>query len=189
LVDLRDLYVSAAQSLSAANRRLEDTEDSIAYAVVESDISVPYLSMVAREGAVFVRLPDPDDLDQATARVNLKIRPVPRVDAETAPKEEAPPQVPKLDKLSLDDALSTLYASGLRVGKVLYATKAGPRGMVSRQSPAAGTAVELGTAVDLQVAGEPLKIEIPPEEVGVETSQKAPRPTKKVKTTRTKKKR
>jgi len=175
-VDLEDLYVAVGKSLATANKVMEEDTAEVLYAVVESEISIPYRHMINQEGKIQVKLPDIIDGTDILPRLNFKIRPIPRVDTEEAVKEDAPIIVPRLVELPLDEALTTLVAAGLRPGKIVYDPKAKPQGTVIAQDLDSGKETKLGTRVDLHVAGESLKIEVPAESIKAKTTEK-PKPS------------
>ena len=187
-VKLEDLYVSVGKSLATANRVLEEDTAEILYAITESDISIPYQHMKTQNGIVQVKLPDTAGAGEALPRVNFKIKPIPRIEPEEALKEDLPVKIPKLVGLPLDEALTSLVSAGLRVGKIVYDPKGKPEGTVISQELDSGQEVKPGTKVDLHVAGESLKIEVPAESIRPKvTAKPKPQIAKKGKTSDTKK--
>ncbi|GAJ17072.1 unnamed protein product, partial [marine sediment metagenome] len=156
-VELEDLYISVGKSLANANRVLEEDTEEIHYAVVESEMSIPYDGIREQEGKLRVKLPETGATTEALPKINFKIRPVPRVQPEETIQEDLPVRVPQLVKLPLDEALTSLVSAGLRPGKIVYDLRAEPRGTVISQELDSSQEVKLGTKVDLYVAGESLK--------------------------------
>ena len=187
-VYVEDLYISVGKSLANANRVLEESTGEIHYAVVELEMSIPYQGIMQREGKVLVKLPETAGTTDTLPKLNLKIKPVPKVQPEETVKEDLPVRVPQLTKLPLDEALTSLVSAGLRPGKIVYDPRAKPEGTVISQELESGQEVKLGAKVDLHVAGESLKIEVPPESIRPKVVAKPkPRLGKKSKKARTKK--
>lgn len=187
-VNLEDLYVSVGKSLATANRVLEEDTVEILYAVIESEISIPYQHMATQNGIVQVKLPGTTNAGDALPRINFKIKPIPRIEPEEALKEDLPVMVPRLVELPLDEALISLVSAGLRVGKIVYDPKAKPEGTIISQELDSGKEVKRGTKVDLHVAGESLKIEVPAESIRPKvTAKPKPQLSKKTKKTKTRK--
>lgn len=179
-VDVEDLYVSVGKSLATANRILEKDTNEIYYAVVESAISIPYQGITQQEGRVQVKLPETTGTIETLPKINFTIRPVPRVQPEETPEEDLPVRVPQLVKLPLDEALTSLVSAGLRLGKIVYDPRAKPSGTIISQGLDSNKEVKVGTKLDLYVAGESLKIEIPAESVRPKVTKKhKPRSSKK----------
>lgn len=172
-VDIEDLYVSVGKSLAIANRLLEKDTEEIYYAVVESEISIPYQGITQQDGRIRVKLPETAGTTETLPKINFKIRPVPRVQPEETIEEDLPVRVPQLVKLPLDEALASLISAGLRPGKIVYDSRAKPKGTVISQELDSGSEVKLGTKMDMYVAGESLKIEIPAESVKPTVTRKS----------------
>ncbi|MBA7485771.1 hypothetical protein ES707_21322 [subsurface metagenome] len=187
-VDIEDLYVSVGKSLATANRVLEKNTEEIYYAVVESEISIPYQGITNQEGRIRIKLPELTGTTEGLPKINFKIKPVPRVTAEAEEpiEDDLPVSVPRLVKLPLDEALTSLVSAGLRPGKIVYDPRAKPSGTIISQGVDSGQEVKLSTKVDLYVAGESLKIEIPAESVRPKVTKK-PRPRLRKKRKKTKK--
>ena len=81
-VDIEDLYVSVGKSLAIANRVLEKDTEEIYYAIVESEISIPYQGIMKQEGRIRVKLPETAGTTETLPKISFKIRPVPRVQPE-----------------------------------------------------------------------------------------------------------
>ena len=87
----------------------------------------------------------PPNAGAASPRVDLLV---------VAPLEDQQQEyvMPELVGRHLPDAVKTLEASGLHIGKVADAIgAASPAGTITRQSPAAGQKIVTGTAVNLEV--------------------------------------
>lgn len=69
--------------------------------------------------------------------------------------------IPDLDGLSLEEARDTLIAQDFTIGKVELEPSERAKGSVIAQRPSAGTELQLGTAIDLVVAGDTESILVP----------------------------
>ena len=79
-VCLEDIYVSVALSVGLANQQLQRGETGeISYAVVESDISLPYRDIVHEEGKVLLKLPKVGSPTEGLQRITFKVKPVPHL--------------------------------------------------------------------------------------------------------------
>ena len=164
-INLRDIYVAVAESVASANRELEGAGSDISYAVVESDIAIAYETIARFGDDLRVRLPGSERLAEALPTITMKVRPIPNVVPEKAGEKQQPVSVPPLTGMSLDESLGALFSSGLRVGQIIFDPRAKPAGSIISQEPSAGSVVDPGEKVNIHVAGESLKIAIPPESV------------------------
>ena len=180
-VRLLDVYVSAARSVDLANQRLEKGgTGELSYAVVESDISIPYKDIVHTEDEIRLKLPEAGSSTQGLQHIAFKVKPVPRLVPLEKEQEARPTSVPDLTKQPIGEALATVVAKGYRVGKLVYDPRAKPEGVVVSQEPEPGRIAKSGTKIDLHVSGDSLRIEIPPEAVKLRARKppaKAPKKT------------
>jgi beta-lactam-binding protein with PASTA domain len=182
-VRLRDIYLSAARALELANRQLaDDATGDVAYAVLDSEISIPYGDILEDAGDVLLRLPGRGEPTDGSRRVRFLIKPVPRV----LPDDEGstgPTTVPDVANVQTGEALTALITAGLRIGKLMYDPAARPPGLVVGQSPEAGKEVPPGTRVDLRISGESLRIEVAAESITPRaSSRKASQPEQRNRT-------
>ncbi len=192
-VNLRDVYVAVAQSLAEANRILDDGDDNISYAVVESEISVAYEHLTRQGEEVHLRLPDEDRTIEKLPTLAFRIKPVPKLaEPVKEPAGNRPTVIPNVGGLKLDEGLRELFGAGLRLGKIVFdPSSAEPAGVIINQKPAALASTAPGTKVDIHVAGESPKAGTPgtPKKPPVVTKPKVPTKVKKPTGSTAKKKR
>ncbi len=94
----------------------------------------------APAGTVIHQNPDAGDLIPRTASVDLVLARAPQV------------EVPQLLKLTLAEAEDVLQNIGLRLGTIAEEVSKAEPGTVIRQSPEAGTSVDVGSSVDITIA-------------------------------------
>jgi beta-lactam-binding protein with PASTA domain len=162
-VRLNELYTSVAKAIDAANEELEKAgEGTISYAVVESEITIPFRSISTEKGLVRLRLPEADTDTQGFKEVRFKIRPLPRAESrEPAPKLTVPSVVGE----DVQKAADVLSQHGFRVGKLTFDKSGKPSGSVLSQEPKSGVHAESGAAVSLKVAGDSIDLNISAEAI------------------------
>lgn len=162
-VRLNELYTSVAKAIDVANEELaKAAEGTISYAVVESDITIPFRSISSEKGVIRLRLPEADTDTQGFKEVRFKIRPLPTTEGrEAAPKLT----VPSVVGVDVQKAADLLGQHGFRVGKLTFDESGKPTGSVLSQEPKSGAHAEPGTAISLKVAGDSIDLNISAEAI------------------------